>query len=81
MSNGSIDPDDDVSRVIELQDTLEKQNHELGQAKIRVTDANIRVAELEESLAVAQKEMLKAQESAARYQRDAKEVCHIDNIV
>lgn len=73
LSNGSIDPDDDVSRVIELQDTLEKQNHELGQAKIRVTDANIRVAELEESLALSQKEMLKAQENAAKYQRDAKE--------
>ncbi|XP_030844909.1 liprin-alpha-2 isoform X4 [Strongylocentrotus purpuratus] len=73
LSNGSIDPDDDVSRVIELRDTLEKQNHELGQAKIRVTDANIRVAELEESLAMAQKEMLKAQEMAAKYQRDAKE--------
>ncbi|XP_071502364.1 liprin-alpha-1-like [Diadema antillarum] len=73
LSNGSIDPDDDVSRVIELQDTLEKQNHELGQAKVRVTDMNIRVAELEESLAIAQKEMLKAQENAAKYQRDAKE--------
>ena len=74
MSNGSIDPDDDVSRVIELQDTLEKQNNELSLSKERVTEMTLRVADLEEALAKTQKEVLRAQESATKFQRDVREV-------
>ncbi|XP_038052960.1 liprin-alpha-1-like isoform X2 [Patiria miniata] len=73
LSNGSMDPDDDVSRVLELQGTLEKQNSELGQAKERASELTLRVATLEESLAKTQKEVLRAQESATKFQRDARE--------
>ncbi|XP_071809122.1 liprin-alpha-3-like isoform X4 [Asterias amurensis] len=73
LSNGSIDPDDDVSRVIELQDTLEKQNNELSLSKERVTEMTLRVADLEEALAKTQKEVLRAQESATKFQRDVRE--------
>ncbi len=73
LSNGSIDPDDDVSRVIELQDTLEKQNNELSLSKERVTEMTLRVADLEETLAKTQKEVLRAQESATKFQRDVRE--------
>ena len=74
LSNGSIDPDDDVNRVIELQDTLEKQNKELGLTKDKMMQLNLRIAELEENLALSQKEVLKSQESATKFQRDLKEV-------
>ncbi|XP_077994907.1 liprin-alpha-1-like [Glandiceps talaboti] len=72
-SNGSIDPDDDVNRVIELQETLEKQNNEFSQAKDRLDQLAARVVELEDSLAAAQKDSTKAQESATKYQRDLRE--------
>ena len=84
LSNGSIDPDDDVNRVIELQDTLEKQNKELGLTKDKMMQLNLRIAELEENLALSQKEVLKSQESATKFQRDLKEVnkyCDIKNIL
>ncbi|XP_022082730.1 liprin-alpha-1-like isoform X3 [Acanthaster planci] len=73
LSNGSIDPDDDASRVLELQDTLERQNQELSQSKDRASELMLRVASLEESLAKTQKEVLRAQESASKFQRDARE--------
>ena len=74
LSNGSIDPDDDVSRVIELSDTLEKQNKELGLTKDKMMQLNLRIAELEENLSMSQKEMIKAQESSGKFHRDLKEV-------
>ncbi|XP_070551504.1 liprin-alpha-1-like isoform X2 [Ptychodera flava] len=72
-SNGSIDPDDDVNRVIELQETLEKQNHDYNQAKERLEQLAARVVELEDNLIGSQKDTSKAQEAAAKYQRDLRE--------
>ena len=33
LSNGSIDPDSEVTRVIDLQETLEKQNSDITTAR------------------------------------------------
>ncbi|XP_077865632.1 liprin-alpha-1 isoform X3 [Saccoglossus kowalevskii] len=72
-SNGSIDPDDDVNRVIELQGTLEKQNHEYSLAKDRIEQLAARVVELEDNLSTSQREIIKAQESSTKYQKDLRE--------
>lgn len=74
LSNGSIDPDSDVTRVIELQDTVEKQNTELTSSRTRVLELTNRCTELEESLNTAQKDLSKAQEQLVKLQRDLREV-------
>ncbi|XP_063218170.1 liprin-alpha-1 isoform X3 [Bacillus rossius redtenbacheri] len=73
LSNGAIEPDSDMARVIELQDTVEKQTTELGAWQRRVAELTSRVAELEDSLAKTQKELLKAQEGNVKLQRDLRE--------
>ena len=78
LSNGSIDPDSEVNRVIELQETVEKQNGDLTSARNKITELTNRVAELEEALASAQKDLIKTQESGVKLQRDLREVsCEI----
>ena len=74
LSNGSIDPDSDVQRVLELQETVEKQNTELTASRTRVLELTGRCTELEESLATAQKELSKAQEQLVKLSRDLREV-------
>ena len=74
LSNGSIDPDSDVNRALELQDTVEKQNAELTAARVKVTELGTKVAELEDSMASTQKELMKAQEQSIKLQRDLREV-------
>ncbi|XP_066276026.1 liprin-alpha-1-like isoform X18 [Branchiostoma lanceolatum] len=73
LSNGSIDPDDHVSRVVELQDTLEKQNADLKAARERVSELAGQVGGLEDSLQQAQRDLVKSSESAAKQQRDLRE--------
>ena len=74
LSNGSIDPDSDVTRVIELQETVEKQNSELTATRTRVLELTNRCTELEESYNTTQKELTKAQEQLVKLQRDLREV-------
>ena len=76
LSNGDIDSDSDAHRVVELQATLERQSSELTSSRNRSSDLQANVKELEESLATAQKELIKAQEQAVKYQRDLREVSH-----
>ncbi|XP_078586374.1 liprin-alpha-1-like isoform X17 [Branchiostoma floridae x Branchiostoma japonicum] len=73
LSNGSIDPDDHVSRVVELQDTLEKQNADLKAARDRVSELAGQISGLEDSLQQAQRDLVKSSESAAKQQRDLRE--------
>ncbi|XP_068082984.1 liprin-alpha-1 [Anabrus simplex] len=73
LSNGAIEPDSDVARVIELQNTIEKQTTELGTWQRRVSELTARVSELEENLTKTQKELLKAQEGNNKLQRDLRE--------
>ncbi|XP_067863486.1 liprin-alpha-4 [Heptranchias perlo] len=73
LSNGSIDPNDEVSRVVELQELLEKQNFEVTQMKERLSTLSARVAELEEDLDTARKDLIRSEEMNNRYQRDIRE--------
>ncbi|NXS68162.1 LIPA4 protein, partial [Pandion haliaetus] len=73
LSNGSVHPDDEASRVVELQELLEKQNFEVVQAKERISALAASVAELEEDLGTARKDLIKSEEISSKYQRDLRE--------
>ncbi|KAK8379405.1 hypothetical protein O3P69_019365 [Scylla paramamosain] len=62
-----------VSKMMELQASLEKQTAELNAARERVRELQNRLQELEENLQMTQKELVKAQEINSRLQRDLKE--------
>uniref|UniRef100_A0A8C3RNI3 SAM domain-containing protein n=1 Tax=Chelydra serpentina TaxID=8475 RepID=A0A8C3RNI3_CHESE len=62
-----------ASRVVELQELLEKQNSELAQAKERLAGLVASVAELEEDLGTARKDLIKSEEISSKYQRDLRE--------
>ena len=74
LSNGSIDPDSDVNRVIDYQETIEKQNAELTNSRTKLQELASKINELEESLSVAQKDLIKTQEQNVKLQRDLREV-------
>lgn len=74
LSNGTIDPDSEVNRVIELQDTVEKQNSELTSARTRLLELNNKITELEETSTTATKDLNKTQEQLVKLQRDLREV-------
>lgn len=82
LPNGSIHPDDEASRTVELQELLEKQNFELGQAKERIAALAASVAELEEDLSTARRDLIKSEEMSSKYQRDLREVreLHFNNV-
>ncbi|XP_052798888.1 liprin-alpha-1-like isoform X1 [Mya arenaria] len=73
LSNGSIDPDSDVNRVIELQETVEKQNSELTNTRTKMLEMNNKLTELDESYTTGQKDLIKAQEQVVKLQRDLRE--------
>uniref|UniRef100_A0A8V5GZQ5 Uncharacterized protein n=1 Tax=Melopsittacus undulatus TaxID=13146 RepID=A0A8V5GZQ5_MELUD len=60
-------------RVVELQELLEKQNYEVVQAKERISALAASVAELEEDLGTARKDLIKSEEMSSKYQRDLRE--------
>lgn len=74
LPNGSIHPDDGASQIVELQELLEKQNFELAQAKERLAGLAASVAELEEDLSTARRDLIKSEEMSSKYQRDLREV-------
>lgn len=74
LSNGSVHPDDEAGRVVELQELLEKQNFEVVQAKEHISALAASVAELEEDLGTARKDLIKSEEMSSKYQRDLREV-------
>ncbi|XP_074781476.1 liprin-alpha-4 isoform X1 [Athene noctua] len=73
LSNGSVHPDDEAGRVVELQELLEKQNFEVVQAKERISALAASVTELEEDLGTARKDLIKSEEMSSKYQRDLRE--------
>ncbi|XP_070601861.1 liprin-alpha-4 isoform X3 [Erythrolamprus reginae] len=73
LPNGSIHPDDGASQIVELQELLEKQNFELAQAKDRLAGLAASVAELEEDLSTARRDLIKSEEMSSKYQRDLRE--------
>ncbi|XP_015154289.1 liprin-alpha-4 isoform X4 [Gallus gallus] len=73
LSNGSVHPEDEAGRVVELQELLEKQNFEVVQAKEHISALAASVAELEEDLGTARKDLIKSEEMSSKYQRDLRE--------
>ncbi|XP_067850245.1 liprin-alpha-1-like isoform X3 [Heptranchias perlo] len=73
FSNSSISHDEDLIKVIELQETIDKQNKEHGQMKDRLAALSNRVSELEEDLDTARKDLIKSEEMNTKFQRDLRE--------
>ncbi|NXH21837.1 LIPA1 protein, partial [Bucco capensis] len=72
-SDGSLCHDENLTKVIELQDIIDKQNKEQTQMKERLTALSSRVAELEEDLDTARKDLIKSEEMNTKLQRDVRE--------
>ncbi|NXI64697.1 LIPA1 protein, partial [Anseranas semipalmata] len=72
-SDGSLCHDENLAKVIELQDIIDKQNKEQTQMKERLTALSSRVAELEEDLDTARKDLIKSEEMNTKLQRDVRE--------
>ena len=63
-----------MNRVIELQETVEKQNSELTNTRTKMLELNNRFTEIEESYTTSQKDLIKSQEQVVKLQRDLREV-------
>ena len=74
MSNGSIEPDSDVGRVIDLQETVEKQNSELTATRTKLLELTNKMSELDDNHNTCQKDLAKAQDQVIKLQRDLREV-------
>ncbi|NXI93781.1 LIPA1 protein, partial [Psophia crepitans] len=72
-SDGSLCHDENLAKVIELQDIIDKQNKEQTQMKERLTALSGRVTELEEDLDTARKDLIKSEEMNTKLQRDVRE--------
>lgn len=73
VSNGSADAAEEACKLVELQELVEKQAAELAVARSRLNEMLPRIRELEEALALAQKEVARMKEDNARLARDLKE--------
>uniref|UniRef100_H3AFI0 PTPRF interacting protein alpha 1 n=1 Tax=Latimeria chalumnae TaxID=7897 RepID=H3AFI0_LATCH len=70
--------DEDLAKLIELQDIVDKQTKDLSQMKERLATLSSRVTELEEDLDIARKDLIKSEEMNTKWQRDAREeVCPV----
>ncbi|XP_054997593.1 liprin-alpha-1 isoform X3 [Sorex araneus] len=72
-SGGSLGPEEDQARVLELQDIVDKQSREQAQMKERLTALSSQVVELEEDLDTARKDLIKSEEMNSKLQRDVRE--------
>ena len=63
-----------MNRVIELQETIEKQNAELTATRAKIAELTLKITEMEESATSMSKELIKAQELNVKLQRDLHEV-------
>lgn len=64
----------DAARVVELQETLEKVNTELGSSRSKISELSAKILEQEEGLTTTKKEISRLQEENSRLARDLKEV-------
>ncbi|XP_006860881.1 PREDICTED: liprin-alpha-1 isoform X2 [Chrysochloris asiatica] len=72
-SDGSLGPDEALAKVVELQDTIDKQSREQSQMKERLASLASHVTELEEDLDTARKDLIKSEEVNTKLQRDVRE--------
>lgn len=64
----------EASKVIELQDIVEKQANEIVMGRNKLIDFSGKVRELEDSMSSAQKEVSRLQQENTRLSRDLREV-------
>ncbi|XP_003798336.1 liprin-alpha-1 isoform X2 [Otolemur garnettii] len=72
-SDGSLSHEEDLAKVIELQEIISKQSREQGQMKERLAALSSHVTELEEDLDTARKDLIKSEEMNTKLQRDVRE--------
>nr|XP_033784098.1 liprin-alpha-1 isoform X11 [Geotrypetes seraphini] len=71
-SDGSLSHED-IGKMMELQEIIEKQTKEQSQMKDRLAALSNRVTELEEDLDTARKDLIKSEELNTKLQRDVRE--------
>nr|XP_004654298.1 liprin-alpha-1 isoform X8 [Jaculus jaculus] len=72
-SDGSLSHEEDLAKVLELQEVIDKQSREQSQMKERLAALSSHVAELEEDLDTARKDLIKSEEVNTKLQRDVRE--------
>ncbi|XP_012308417.2 liprin-alpha-1 isoform X6 [Aotus nancymaae] len=72
-SDGSLSHEEDLAKVIELQEIISKQSREQSQMKDRLASLSSHVTELEEDLDTARKDLIKSEEMNTKLQRDVRE--------
>ncbi|XP_063083760.1 liprin-alpha-1 isoform X6 [Cavia porcellus] len=72
-SAGSLSHEEDLAKVIELQEVIDKQSKEQSQMKERLAALSSHVSELEEDLDTARKDLIKSEEMNTKLQRDVRE--------
>ncbi|KAG5848901.1 hypothetical protein ANANG_G00104360 [Anguilla anguilla] len=72
-SDGSLSHEEDVAKALELQEVIDRQSRDLCQMKERLAVLSGRVAELEEDLDTARKDLIKSEDMNTRLQRDIRE--------
>ncbi|XP_023042226.2 liprin-alpha-1 isoform X3 [Piliocolobus tephrosceles] len=72
-SDGSLSHEEDLAKVIELQEIISKQSKEQSQMKERLASLSSHVTELEEDLDTARKDLIKSEEMNTKLQRDVRE--------
>ncbi|XP_054426733.1 liprin-alpha-1 isoform X2 [Pteronotus mesoamericanus] len=72
-SDGSLSHEEDLAKVMELQEVIDKQSREQSQMKERLAALSSHVAELEEDLDTARKDLIKSEETNTKLQRDVRE--------
>ncbi|XP_044115941.1 liprin-alpha-1 isoform X7 [Neovison vison] len=72
-SDGSLSHEEDLAKVLELQEIIDKQSEEQSQMKERLAALSSHVTELEEDLDTARKDLIKSEEANTKLQRDVRE--------
>ncbi|XP_062962008.1 LOW QUALITY PROTEIN: liprin-alpha-1-like [Cynocephalus volans] len=72
-SVGSLSHEEDLAKVIELQEVIDKQLREQSQMKEHLAALSSHVAELEEDLYTAREDLIKSEEMNLKLQRDIRE--------
>ncbi|XP_039696526.1 liprin-alpha-1 isoform X3 [Pteropus medius] len=72
-SDGSLSHEEDLAKVIELQEIIDKQAREQSQMKERLAALSSHVTELEEDLDTARKDLIKSEDVNTKLQRDVRE--------
>nr|XP_018671251.2 liprin-alpha-1 isoform X2 [Ciona intestinalis] len=70
ITNGNCEVEEEANRIVLLQETNEKQSAELNHVRHRVNTMLSRIAELEESLQIARKDLMRSEEVSNRTQKE-----------